>query len=191
MNTTRISRVWVGKNRGRVVFGLGKFDTKKKGSCSGWTRFFRVKFVSVFVSSSGQVRVKFVSSSCQFSCQVRVKFVSVFVSSSGQFRVKFRVNFGSASAFCPLPSSRRPSCLTPSPPGSSKPVKPTFSRVFRICLYPLPSALAIYGLPSRASRGHALTSSKPATCLCLCLCQSELPIPNLPSPHYWSENHGL
>ncbi|GMN56457.1 hypothetical protein TIFTF001_025570 [Ficus carica] len=62
----------------------------------------------------------------------------------------------SASAFCPLPSSRLPSCLTPSPPGSSKPVKPTFSRVFRICLCPLPSALAIYHLVP-----HAVTPSPP------------------------------
>ncbi|GMN69780.1 hypothetical protein TIFTF001_038824 [Ficus carica] len=58
-------------------------------------------------------------------------------------------------------------------------------------VYSLPSALAIYGLPSRASRGHALTSSKPATCLCLCLCRSELPIPNLPSPHYWTDRQTL
>ncbi|GMN21834.1 hypothetical protein TIFTF001_047325 [Ficus carica] len=60
------------------------------------------------------------------------------------------------SAFCPLPSSRLPSCLTPSPPGSSKPVKPTFCRNFRICLCPLPSALAVYHLVP-----HAVTPSPP------------------------------
>ena len=66
------------------MFGLRNFDTKKNGSCSGWTRFFSCQVRVKFGSSSGQVRVKVRVNFGSSSCQVRVKF-----------RVKFRVNFGS------------------------------------------------------------------------------------------------
>ena len=103
--TTRILRVRVGKNRGRVVFGLGKIDTKKKKKkrvVFGLDPFFSCQFSCHF---SCQFRVKFglssghrsifVSISGQISCH-RSIFVSIS-GQAGQFRVNFvsRVNFGS------------------------------------------------------------------------------------------------
>ena len=100
--TTRILRVRVGKNRGRVVFGLGKIDTKKKRVVFGLDPFFSCQFSCHF---SCQFRVKFGSSSCHRSIFVSISgqiscHRSIFVSISGQagqFRVNFvsRVNFGS------------------------------------------------------------------------------------------------